>query len=538
MADLASEAGRSGGEPVSPGPSTGAIAAGVARGGVANLLGAMVYGLSGFVLLVVLNHGIGVSRAGVVIVAIAIFSILTTVAGIGTSTGLVRTISRLRARRQAEIIPMIVRAALVPVTVAGLAAGAALWYFAPHLATLFADGDQVEGVTSVLRAMAPFVPAATLHNVVVQATRGFDTMSPQVVIEKIGRSITLPIACGAAAYAGGSPELIGALWAGTNLVALVFSWRALHVRVDRAVTAADKVPPSRRDPEVVKEFWAYTGPRAIALMSTIAVSWLDTIIVGAIVSATAAGIYASGTRYLMPGLFAGDALVQVIGPRLSGFLSTGRKREASDIVQVAGGWQVLTMWPIYLVTLTFPTPLLRVFGDEVVGARGALIALSVAMLLSAPTGPTGAVILMSGKSRQAMFNSLAVLAVNVAGNLIFVPRHGITAAGIVWAVSIQVNNVLTTWQSNRSIGIRTFGAPAFTAMAVSTVSFGLVGLTARFLWGDAWGGLIAVSIIGTVLYALGVWRFRQRLHVDSWWNGVRGRSGKRTVAVPSAQGTT
>lgn len=537
MGDLAPEAGPTPRENTA-GPSSSAIAAGVARGGVANLLGAMVYGLSGFVLLVVLNHGIGVDRAGVVIVAIAIFSILTTVAGIGTSTGLVRTISRLRARRQAELIPMVVKAALMPVTVVSLVTGVALWALAPHLATLFADGDQVERVTAVLRAMAPFVPAATLHNVVVQATRGFDTMLPQVAIEKIGRSVALPVACGIAAQAGGSPELIGALWAGTNLVALVFSWRALRMRVDRAVTGADREPPDRPDRAVVKEFWSYTGPRAIAMMSTIAVSWLDTVIVGAIVSATAAGIYASGTRYLMPGLFAGDALVQVIGPRLSGFLSTGRKREASDIVQIAGGWQVLTMWPIYLVTLLFPTPLLKVFGEEVVGAKGALIALSIAMLLNAPTGPTGAVILMSGRSRQAMFNSLAVLFVNVAGNLVLVPRHGITAAGIVWAVSIQVNNVLTTWQSNRSIGIRTFGAPASTAIAVSFCAFGVVGLGARAMWGDAWGGLVAASIIGSLFYALGVWRFRQRLHVDSWWNGVRGRSDTRNAAVQTAQGNT
>jgi O-antigen/teichoic acid export membrane protein len=518
------------------GQDAGTLAAGVARGGVANLMGAMVYGLSGFVLLLVLNHGIGVADAGVVIIAIAIFNILTTIAGIGTSTGLVRTISRFRATREAEKIPMIVRAALGPVVALSTVGGVALWLLAPSIARLMADGDQVEQVVRVVRAMAPFVPIATVHGVVVQATRGFDTMFPQVAIEKIGRSLAIPIACGAAAYGGASPEVVGALWAGTNVVALVLSWRALKVRVARAAANADRPPPDVVDRAVVREFWAYTGPRAVALVSTVVISWFDTIIVGALVSTTAAGIYASGTRYLMPGLFAGDALVQVIGPRLSGLLARGRRREASDLVQIAGGWQVLTMWPIYLITLLFPTPLLRVFGEEVVEARGALIALSIAMLLSAPTGPTGAVILMSGRSRQAMFNTLAVLVVNIAGNLIFVPRYGLTAAGIVWGTSIQVNNVLTTWQSNRSIGIRTFGSPAYAAMALAFVAYGLTGLAARLVQGDAWGGLVTVSIIGTVLYAVGVWRFRQRLHVDSWWDGVRGRSGPSTVAVTAARG--
>ena len=76
--------------------------AGVARGGTANLIGAAVYGLSGFVLLIVLNRGLGVADAGVVVVAIAIFNILAVLAGLGTATGLVRTIARLRAIGRAE----------------------------------------------------------------------------------------------------------------------------------------------------------------------------------------------------------------------------------------------------------------------------------------------------------------------------------------------------------------------------------------------------------------------------------------------------
>ena len=74
-------------------PITGP-AASVARGGALNLIGALVYGACNFVLLIVLNRSLGVRTAGVIVVAIALFNIVTTVCGLGTSTGLDRTISK------------------------------------------------------------------------------------------------------------------------------------------------------------------------------------------------------------------------------------------------------------------------------------------------------------------------------------------------------------------------------------------------------------------------------------------------------------
>ncbi len=519
-------------------PDDGALTAAVARGGAANLIGALVYGASGFVLLVVLNRALGIRDAGVVVVAIAIFNILTIVAGAGTSTGLVRTISRLRATDRAHEVPATVRIALAPVTVIALGAAAALWLSAPWLADLLADGPRTADVVGVLRWMAPFVPFATLHTVMVQATRGFDTMVPQVTIEKIGRSVAIPVVTGVAAATGMGPRGVGVAWAATNVVALALSARALLTRVHQEARRSGR-PPARPDRRATREFWAFTGPRAVGQASTVVTNWFDTIVVGAILSTTTAGIYASGTRYLLPGLFAADALVQVTSPRLSGLLSTHRLREASGLVQTVGGWQVALMWPTYLLIALFPTPLLEVFGPEVVEAKGALVALALAMLLTSPLGPSGAVILMAGRSRQAMTNTLIVLAVNVTGNVVFVGRYGITAAGIVWGVTILTTEVLTGWQANRSLGVRTVGRPALVAVAVALATVGLAGGGARLVLGDGPAGLVTAGSIGGTLYLAGLWRFRSQIQLDSWWSGIRRRSKTSTAApVVAARGTS
>ena len=430
-----------------------------------------------------------------------------------------------------------VRVALVPVGIVSLAFAAGLWLAAPWLAELFADGARVDEVAGVLRAMAPFVPFATLHTVVVQATRGFDTMVPQVMIEKIGRSLATPILAGGAAALGAGPRGVGVAWAASNVFALVLSTRALTTRVRAAVASAEH-PPTPVTRQARREFWSFTGPRGVAQAAIVAVNWFDTILVGAILSTSAAAIYASGTRYLLPGIFAADALVQVTSPRLSAMLATDRKAAASELVQAVAGWQVVVMWPTYLLIALFPTPLLRVFGPEVVEARGALVALAVAMLVTSPLGPSGAVILMAGRSRQAMFNTLVVLTVNIAGNLLFLERYGITAAGVVWGVTILTTEALTGWQANFSVGVRTLGRPALTAIAVSAATVGVVGLASRLVLGDDLVGLVVAGSLGGTLYLVGLRAFRASIHLDAWWSGIRGRSVPvAATAASPARGT-
>lgn len=496
----------------------------VARGGAANLVGAVVYGASNFVLLIVLNRVLGISDAGIVVVAIALFNVISTIAGLGCATGLVRMISRDRATGNPERLPATVRTALVPVVVASVLVAAVVAVTAPIIADVLADDRDVDAVASVLRWMALFLPAATLHTVVIQGTRGFSTMRPLVAIERIGRAVALPVVVGLTAAAGAGPALVGAAWAATNLVALVFSWRALQTRV-RAAVRQGGVEPIAPDAAFRRSYWSFTAPRAVGQASEVAVNWLDTIVVSALVSTTAAGVYASGSRYLLPGLFAAEALMQVTGPRISALLATDRKVEASHLLQVVAGWQVVAMWPIYLLIAAFPTPLLRVFGDEVVAARGALIALAVAMMVASPVGPAASAILMSGRSTQAMYNTLVVLAVNLVGNLVFVPDHGITAAGLVWGATIVVAALLPGWQCRHLLGVSTVGRPAFFAAATSLATVGTASMIGRAWLGENMGGLLLAGSVGGAAYLLGLSVFRTYLNLDALKQGVTRRPG-------------
>ncbi len=508
------------GAPAGPPTSVGAVA----RGGALNLVGAIVYGAANFGLLVVLNRTLGTRSAGIVLVAIAIFNIASTVAGLGCSTGLVRMISRDRAIERTDRLRATVLIGAVPVAVIGTVFGLVFYATAGPMASLLGDGaTNTRVIGDVLRGMAVFLPFSALHTVVISGTRGFDTMRPQVLVERIGRALSLPLVVAVAVAVGMGPIGVGVAWAATNVVALVFSVRAMQVRV-RGGVAASGHPPVPVDRAQTREFWAFTAPRAVGQASEVAVNWIDTILIGALISTFAAGVYASGTRYLLPGLYAAEALMQVTGPRISGLLARGEKAEASALLKVVAGWQTAVMWPLYLITALFPTPLLGVFGPDVVKAKWALVALAAAMLVAAPAGPVASVILMSGRSRQAMANTLVLVVVNVGGNLVFVPRFGVTGAGVVWAVTILVAAALPGWQAARTLHVSTLGRPAFVAVALAATTVGLIGGAVRLLIGDNAAGLALGTSLGAVAYGIGLWFLRTPLHLDALWSGIRRRS--------------
>jgi O-antigen/teichoic acid export membrane protein len=506
----------------------------VARGGAFNLVGSIVYGVASFVLLAVLTRELGAERAGPAIVAIAVFTIMSRFAELGGSTGLVRTLSRDRALGRIERIRPTVIAAIVPVFTLGVLFAFLLWIFAPALAQLFSAGDDTEEITRLLRVLAPFLPISASYGVLVIGSRGFDTMWLQVWMEKITRACVMPIAVYLVIQAGGGP--VGAItaWVLTTfavaLVTVVLFIRLM--RKEEALQPVDENAPPADFVSIARAYWLFTLPRAFGQAFNVAVLWFDTLFVAALIGATAGGIYAAGTRYLLIGTFIAEAIMQAVGPRVSGLLTLDKKDEARQVVAQTTTWQVAIIWPTYLLVGSFATVLLGVFGPEFVAAQAALIYLSLGMLVSCLGGPCDSVILMSGRSRQSLFNSAAALGVNIVGNLIFVPMYGISAAGAVWAVTLVVASGLPAIQSARLLKIQPWSMPMFRTMALSLGTVGVACVLARIALGETWTALIAATLVGGIAYSALTWRLRRSIHFQALLDSFR---RERPQAVATAR---
>ncbi len=526
----------------------------VARGSVLNIVAMSLGAALGFALTVVVSRWLQPSQTGALFELVALFTILSNTLELGADTGLTRWISQARAVGGLAQVRRIVAIAHVPVLILGTVAAAAVWVAAPALAHTFLHGMNPAAAAADIRIVAPLVPLGALSACALAGARGFGRMWPYLAVEGFGKPAlrlglifvaliagwglrgaviawSLPVVAGLAAGWLILAELIKAETRGAghllepradarqgrataNARHRVAGGRG-HRERGRGRHRAPPSHPSVRLPggRLAAEFWRFAAPRGFAGTFQIVVVWLNILLVGALVSRYAAGIYAAASKLALVGTFALEGTRLSIAPHLSALLARGERLRAANLYQSATRWLMLASWPVYVVFAIFPQVVLGIFGPRYAAGAAALVVLSLAMLINLGTGNVTVVLLMGGKSSWNLVNTLAALAVNIGLNLLLLPHIGVTGAAIAWAASIVVDNVAAVIEVWWMLGLAPFGRGYGLLVAAAVGCFGITGVTARVLLGETLPALVAATAVGLAAYVAIAYVARARLQL-------------------------
>jgi O-antigen/teichoic acid export membrane protein len=525
-------------------PRTDGRLAEVARGGLLNLVGAGVAGLGTVALTLIITRTFTEAAAGAFFTAMSLFLIVEAVASLGAATGTVYFIARLRALGQDHRIPEVVRTATRPVAVVSVAAAVALVLLAGPTARLLLHGQLGHAgahpaqVTAELRALALALPFAAMLDTVLGASRGFRSMGPTVVVDRIGRPILQLAGIGVAAAAG-STALLAPLWALPYVPAACVVWmwfRRIQRRTGPANPAmpaspatAVLVPAARRAPRhaasaAIREplrFWRFTGPRGLAALAQITIQRIDIVLVAIIRGPAEAAIYTAATRFLVAGQFGNQAISMAAQPRFTEMFTQGDYRGANRVYQATTAWLILLTWPLYLLAVSFGPQIITVFGHSYRAGATVMVILGLTMLLATGCGQVDMVLVTTGRSSWSLINGLLAVVVNVGLDLALIPRYGITGAAIGWSAAITITNLMPLAQVAATKRLHPFGRGTFISAALCAFSFGVLPWAARDLIGrGAVPSLAAIGCGGAVM-AAGVWHFRGDLHVAAMPGGAQ-----------------
>jgi O-antigen/teichoic acid export membrane protein len=101
-------------------------------------------------------------------------------------------------------------------------------------------------------------------------------------------------------------------------------------------------------------------------------------------------------------------------------------------------------------------------GPGFADGRTSMVVLCLGSIVVLAAGNVQALLLMSGRSAASAVNKAVVLTVNVAGNVILVPRVGIEGAAAMWAGCMALDTLLAAWQVRRGVGV---------SVAVKSIAF-------------------------------------------------------------------
>ncbi|HEX5017582.1 MAG TPA: oligosaccharide flippase family protein, partial [Actinomycetes bacterium] len=208
----------------------------IGRGGSQNLAASAIAAILGIALSIVVARAFTAENTGLYFAATSVVLLLATVTRLGTGIGLVYWVSRLRELGRYDELPRVIRTALRPVTVLSVLAAVALFIFAPWASDVLLGGGETGA--DMLRVLAVALPATVVFDALLGASRGFGTMKPTAVLDRIGRPAAQLVLTLVAALMG-SVIAATVAWAVPYFVlsALAWWWLARHMRRPR--------PPSR-----------------------------------------------------------------------------------------------------------------------------------------------------------------------------------------------------------------------------------------------------------------------------------------------------
>ncbi|WP_457752154.1 flippase [Thermococcus sp.] len=421
-----------------------------ARGGAIALVGMFVSAVFGFLTRAVVGRVYGPSDYGAYNVAFTIFSLTMTLVLLGFPMGLQRQVSYFR-EREPEKTGELISTALITVFISSIIGMAFIELGKGWMAGIFLrDGTSRETLMDILTIIALAVPFSALLSSMISTTQGFKRVREYflygrvyqplvyfVLISIIALIFKLPVKYTAAGY------LITVL-----AVLVLFARDAINAGIlPRKITFR---------PELAKLLLSFSIPLMLSGIVGFIMTWTDTLMLGRFRGSASAGIYnaAAPLARFIPVFLA--AFTVIYSPIATGFYAEGKLRELNEFYTSITKWVLLSTFPLFLLLVILPGWVISIlFGGKYIAASVPLVILAIGYLFHTVVGPNGLTLVSTGKPGQEMLGNIIGATLNVAINLLLIPKYGMVGAATATALSyIAANTYKSTvlWR----MGIKPF----------------------------------------------------------------------------------
>ncbi len=203
-----------------------------------------------------------------------------------------------------------------------------------------------------------------------------------------------------------------------------------------------------KEEEIVKlKIVSFSFPLFLHSSVALIAFWADKIMLGIFGTAKDVGIYNIAIQLALLSTFILIGINEIFVP-IIGELYHSKKMEL-----YRGLFQSLTRWAftfsmfILSFYLLFGKELLILFGKDYSLAFLPLIIITVAQAITVSAGPVGHSLIMLGKNKWVLYDTLFIVMINIILNLILIPKYGIIGVAIATAIAYICNALLWSLQN-------------------------------------------------------------------------------------------
>jgi O-antigen/teichoic acid export membrane protein len=489
------------------------------KGGSLLLLASVFGNGLNYLLMLFLTRQMGIDEFGTYAIGVTIFNTLLLLMTTGTDAGTVKVVSdRLALGGHVAARRMVMGVGLVAAA-AGVAGAVGLALAAVPLAVGVYGKP---GLASLLYLFAVALPFATVTGLLLSVLQAYRTIRSIVLVkylwEPLGRWATALVAVAAG---WGLAGVVGGL-----VATFVVSAALAAAMVDRVarVGSQEATEISRTD---VRELATLCGPLLAANVFGVVAPRMDIMLLGHWASSADVGRYLIAFQTAAVLALVLGAFDVVFAPMMSRAWARHDEHALRDAYHAVHRMAGMTTVPVFVLVVVFRDEILAFFGGGTSDASVALTLLAIGYLLNAVLGGASTVLLMTGRSRTVLLNTILYGLALAFGAVLLIPRWGMVGAAVAAAAALVAVNVLRgcqVWQRHAMLPWDGLTWPVLTGGAAMAVGLSV----AKSVMEPVWFVLVAATGMATYCAAVYVTQIANGEGVmgmipfpRGWWRPAR-----------------
>lgn len=400
----------------------------IAKEAGTNILGEMYGGAARFAFIGFLARFVGPEFLGIYSIGNAITRIFGVLGMAGLDRGILRFVSHNIGKGNSESIKIWIRVALKYGLIFGLCATFFQFIFSEYIANNFYNGNKA--VKDTISLFSLILIFSIVSGIAAHSTQGFKILKYKVltiqVVQPTILLITL-ISLYNLEYSNFYQITIPLLIA--EVIGFLVMFKFLQKVNTVKLLEIIKQP---LDSKLIR----FSFPLMMVGLLGMIMHWIDILMLGYFLPPEEVGIYQPAVRTtgiirLFLVSFSG-----IFTPMISEFLAKSAFKEMNQIYKLTCRWMITLAVPFFIVVISRSEQIMLLFGEQYIVGANLLFLLMLGMFFQAIGNPAGSTLVMAGKTKLVLFNTIIISALNVSINIIFIPKFGLM--GAAWGTAISL----------------------------------------------------------------------------------------------------
>ena len=408
---------------------------------VAKFTGMSVFGILflnivGYVINIIITRNVEVELFGRFVLSMRIVSYLGLLSMLGFRIGSVKFISQYFSLDKHNEVLGTIQFILKSVFMASIFFSALAFIFSPFIANKIFNKPEI---TNILRILLITVPLASVSWVFLISMRGLKLLKYEILSSKFIEPILRLLLLLSFFYFG--LKLKGIIWTQLILTLFTLSFSGYFFYHKYFKFVKKKTPVVHK-----KEIISFSLPLYLNAFLNNTRNLLPIYLMGVFLPSKEIGIFHICGKVAALIAISLMSLNIIFGPTMSGLFARNEKAILEKLLKTTTKWIFTISLGMFFILLIYAEPVLGIFGAEYAKGKSILIVLIIGQMVSVSVGSNGQLLVMSGRSKLALINSVIMFIIMGISSVILIPKFGAFGAAIALTITTIIINVVRFFQ--------------------------------------------------------------------------------------------